>query len=69
MEKLNRLKIVLVEKGFTGRALAEKIGMNEVTISKWCRNAQQPDIKTLYEVAKILDVDVCDLLVRENENK
>jgi transcriptional regulator with XRE-family HTH domain len=60
---LNRLKIVLVENKRTGKWLAEKLGKNEATVSRWCTNESQPSIETLFEIAKMLDVNVKDLLV------
>ncbi len=62
MEDINRLKIVLVEKKRTGKWLAEQLGKNPSTISKWCSNVAQPDLTTLVRVASILDVDVQDLI-------
>lgn len=62
MEDVNRLKIVLVEKKKTGKWLAEQLGKNPSTVSKWCSNVAQPDLVTLVKVASILDVDVQDLI-------
>lgn len=62
MEDVNRLKIVLVEKKKTGKWLAEQLGKNPSTVSKWCSNVSQPDLATLVKVASILDVDVQDLI-------
>lgn len=59
----NRIKAVLAEKGKTNNWLAEKIGMNTNTVSKWCRNDMQPRVETLFLIAKALDVDVRELLV------
>ena len=59
--ELNRLKIVLVEKKRTGKWLAEVLKKNEATISRWCTNESQPSIETLFEIAKVLDIDVKDL--------
>ena len=67
-KKLNRLKLVLVEKDKTGVWLAEQLGVTAVTVSKWCSNITQPDIKTLNEIANLLDVDVKDLLVSNKES-
>lgn len=67
-KKLNRLKLVLVEKDKTGVWLSEQLGVTAVTISKWCSNITQPDIKTLNEIANLLDVDVKDLLVSNKES-
>ena len=62
MANLNRIKVVLVEKGKTGKWLAEEIGKPPCTVSKWCSNAIQPDLQTLDKIAKLLNVDVKDLL-------
>lgn len=64
-KKLNRIKEVLRGQGRTNKWLASQLSKNEVTISRWCRNVQHPDLETLYEIAKTLDVPVCDLLVRQ----
>ena len=58
----NRIKIVLVEQNKTSKWLAEKLGMNESTISRWCTNNMQPPVDTLSEIAKHLNVDIRELL-------
>ena len=67
MSNFNRIKLVLVEKDKTGKWLAEQLGKSTCTVSKWCKNSIQPDIKTLNEIANLLDVDVKDLLVSNKE--
>lgn len=64
MEKLilNRLKIVLVEKGKTNKWLAENLSKNETTISRWCTNEVQPSLETLNEISKLLEVDIKSLI-------
>ena len=62
MANLNRIKVVLVEKGKTGKWLAEMVGKTPCTVSKWCSNSIQPDLQTLDKIAKLPDVDVKDLL-------
>lgn len=62
MSNLNRIKVVLVEKNKTGKWLADELGKSACTISKWCQNSIQPDLNTLDKIAKILNVDVKDLL-------
>ena len=62
MANLNRLKVVLVEKGKTGKWLAQELGKSNCTVSKWCSNSIQPDLNTLDKIARLLDVDVKDLL-------
>lgn len=59
---LNRLKVILVEKGKTSRWLAEQLGKNENTVSRWCRNEVQPSLAQLNDIATLLDVDVRSLL-------
>jgi transcriptional regulator with XRE-family HTH domain len=63
MQNLNRIKIVLVEQNKTGKWLADQLGKSTCTVSKWCQNTIQPDLKTLNEIANLLKVDVKDLLV------
>ncbi len=62
MANINRLKVVLVEQNKTGKWLAEQLGKSPITISKWCQNTIQPDLLTLDKIAKLLDIDVKDLL-------
>lgn len=66
MANLNRLKVALVEQGKTGKWLSEQLGKSNCTVSKWCSNTVQPDLKTLNEIADVLKVDVKDLLVSNN---
>ncbi len=60
--ELNRLKIVLVEKKRTNKWLAEKLGKNQTTVSKWCTNTCQPDIGNFMKIAKLLEVSITELL-------
>lgn len=62
MANLNRLKVVLVEHNKTGKWLAGELGKSACTVSKWCQNSIQPDLTTLDKIAKLLDVNVKDLL-------
>ena len=66
MAKLNRIKAVLAEQEKTSKWLAEQVGKSACTISKWCSNTVQPDLKTLNEIAAVLKVNVKDLLVSNN---
>jgi putative transcriptional regulator len=60
----NRIKAVIAENGKTNNWLAEQLEMNPNTVSKWCTNQMQPTVETLFAIAKKLDVDVRELLVR-----
>ena len=62
-KKINRLKIVLVEQGRTGKWLASQLGKNEATISRWCSNTSQPSLEMLMKIAELLDVDSRDLII------
>lgn len=62
MEDINRIKVVLAEKKRTNRWLAEELGKDPATVSKWCTNSSQPDLSTLKKAAELLDVDVKELL-------
>ncbi len=59
---MNRLKVVLAEKKRTNRWLAEQLGKDQATISKWCTNTSQPGLETLYQIARLLEVEVQELL-------
>lgn len=66
MAKMNRLKVVLVEKEKSGKWLADQLGKSTCTISKWCSNTTQPDLQTLTRIAQLLKVDIRDLLTPLN---
>lgn len=68
MEKeINRLKVVLVEKKRTNKWLAEQLGKDPATVSKWCTNAAQPALDTLLQISKVLDVDIKELINSSKE--
>jgi transcriptional regulator with XRE-family HTH domain len=59
----NRLKVVLAEKKKTNKELADYLKVRPGTVSRWCTNDSQPNIATLFAIAKFLGVKVCSLLV------
>lgn len=61
-KKINRIKVMLAEKEKTNKWLAEQVGKDPATVSKWCTNAAQPGLETFLQIAKILEVDVKELL-------
>ena len=67
-EQVNRLKIVLAEEQKSNKWLAEQLGKDQATISKWVTNASKPDLKNLLRIAKALNVDVARLLNTEVVN-
>lgn len=67
-KEINRIKIVLVERHRTGKWLANALGKDPATISKWCTNTSQPQLETMLEIAKLLDCDIKDLLKSSKED-
>lgn len=61
-QKLNRIKAVLAETGHTGKWLAEQLGKDPATVSKWCTNTAQPDLYTLQIISELVNVNVKDLI-------
>ena len=59
---LNRIKVVLVEQKKTAKWLAEEIGKDPSTVSKWCTNTSQPSLDTLRKIAGVLSVKLSDLV-------
>lgn len=66
---INRLKAVLAERQITNKKLSEKMNLSTTTVSRWCTNKAQPSLDTLVEIAKILRVDVKDLLISTRKNR
>lgn len=66
-ERINRIKVVLVEQNKTGKWLAEQLQKNEATISRWCSNTAQPSLEMLVQIAKVLNVDTKDLINTRKE--
>lgn len=60
--QINRIKAVLADSKKTNRWLADALGKNEATVSRWCTNETQPSIETFFQIAKLLDVDIRELL-------
>jgi len=64
---MNRIKEVLEQKGIKQKWLAEKLGKSYNMVNGYVQNRQQPRLEILYEIAKILDVEVKDLLVERDK--
>ena len=62
IKDLNRLKVVLVEQKKTGKWLAEQLGIDPSTVSKWCSNKMQPSLEMLTKIAEILNVTTKELI-------
>lgn len=60
--KLNRIKVVLVEKEISQVKLADKIGKSFSTVNAYCCNRVQPSLDTLQRISEILGVKMKDLI-------
>ena len=60
--KYNRIKVILAEKDITSKELASRLDVTRTTVSRWINNQAQPGIETLFKIAKVLNVDVRELL-------
>ena len=61
-QDINRLKVVIAEKKRTNKWLAEQLGKDQATVSKWCTNTSQPTLEMLIKIADALEVDIKELL-------
>jgi len=66
-QKYNRIKAVLAEQERSALWLAEQIGRDKSTVSRWCTNDMQPTIETFYKIAEVLDVDVRELFLKTKD--
>ncbi len=61
-KEINCLKVILADKNKTSKWLAEQLGRDQATVSKWCTNRVQPSLETLKSIADLLGVEIKDLL-------
>lgn len=61
-KRYNRIKLALIEKEKTNIWLAQKMGVTPAAVSRWCTNDAQPTIETLFKIARLLEVDITELL-------
>jgi transcriptional regulator with XRE-family HTH domain len=69
MAKLNRIRVVLAERDLNNKWLADKLGKDQATISKWVTNTTQPSLQVLLDIAAALGVPVQELIRQEEYNK
>ena len=58
----NRIRVVLADKQITNRWLAEQMGVTDMTVSRWKTNKIQPSMAQFVEIARLLQVDIKELL-------
>ena len=61
-KNLNRIKVILAEKNLQNKWLAEQLGRDQATVSKWVTNSAQLSLDMLIKIAQVLDVDIKDLI-------
>lgn len=66
---MNRIKEVLEEKGIKQTWLAEQLGKSYNIVNGYVQNRQQPRLEVLYEIARILNVEVKELLIEQKDKK
>lgn len=66
IKDINRIKVMLVEKKRSNKWLAEQLGKDPATVSKWCTNTSQPTIETLLKIAEVLEVNYTELVRAES---
>ena len=59
---LNRIKVVLAEKGKPNKFLSDNLAVAPTTVSKWVTNTCQPPMETFVKIAKLLDVELAELI-------
>lgn len=69
MVKLNRIRIVLAERDLNNKWLADKLGKDQATVSKWVTNTTQPSLQVLLDIAAALEVPVQELVRQEEYNQ
>ena len=65
---INRIKVMLAERMVSNKDLAEMLGKDPATISKWVTNTSQPSLENLIEIARCLKCEINDL-VRLDSNR
>ena len=58
LAKLNHIRVVLTEHDLNIKWLADKLGKDQATISKWVTNTTLPSLETLIAIANALEVPV-----------
>ena len=65
-KNLNRIKVMLAERNQTNKWLAEQLGKDPATVSKWVTNASQPSLEMIFKIAQVLDCKYTELIREQN---
>ena len=68
-KNLNRIKVMLAERNHTNKWLAEQVGKDPATVSKWVTNASQPSLEMIFRISEVLKCDYTDLIRNINEQE
>ena len=58
----NRIKVMLAERNQPNKWLAEQLGKDPATVSKWVTNASQPSLEMIFKMAEVLKCNYTDLI-------
>ena len=61
---LNRIKVRLAEKKKTSKWLAEQLGKDPATVSRWCTYVSQPSLDIVIKIADLLEIEYTELVRR-----
>ena len=50
------------DAGFSQKEIAKKLGVNQSSISDWENDISRPDLETIFELCKIFNVTIYELL-------
>lgn len=64
---MNKIKIVLYQKGIKQKWLTEQLGKSFNMVNSYVQNRTQPSLETLYRIASILGVEVDELLYSKED--
>ncbi len=62
---INRIKVMLAERMMSNKELAERLGKDPATVSKWVTNTSQPSLENLIEISKCLNCDISELIRKD----
>ena len=65
---MNRIKEVLKEKGIKQIWLADKLGKSYNMVNGYVQNRHQPRLEVLKEIARILNIDMRELIMPTKDN-
>lgn len=67
-KNMNCIKQVLDQKGIKQRWLADQLGKSFCIVNAYVCNRRQPSLETLFEIARLLNVDPKDLIQSDFKN-